>query len=144
MSTVDRYRLEPVREVRTRDERVRRGDVATAVGEVRATAAQVAAVERRVAELRAAIGRERASARDPGSSAVELARRDRFLARLRRDLDTALGEELRARAAHAGRLGQLDEAQARLVRARGERQVIERHFERWRAEQRKLAERREE
>lgn len=141
---MDRYRLEPVREVRTRDEQARRGDVASAVAEVRATAEQVAGAEERVRALRAAIARAReGAATSTGEPARRVAERERFVARLRRDLDVAIGEELRARAAHAGRLGQLDEAQARLARARGERQVIERHFERWRAEQRKVAERRE-
>jgi hypothetical protein len=52
-------------------------------------------------------------------------------------------EELRAEAAHGSRLGSLDEARARLARARADREVIERHFASWRQARAKLAERRE-
>jgi len=68
---------------------------------------------------------------------------DRFIARRRGELDRALGEELRAEAAHDTRLGSLDEARQRLVRARADREVIERHFAAWRQARAKLAERRE-
>ena len=68
---------------------------------------------------------------------------DRFIARRRAELDRAVGEELRAEAAHGTQLGSLDEARRRLVRARADREVIERHFARWREDRRKLADRRE-
>jgi len=68
---------------------------------------------------------------------------DRFIARRRAELDRVLGEELRVEAAHESRLGSLDEARQRLVRARADREVIERHFATWRQTQAKLAERRE-
>lgn len=68
---------------------------------------------------------------------------ERFVARRRRDLADALAEESRAEEAHAARLGHVDVARSSLTRARAEREVIERHFERWRTERKKLAERRE-
>lgn len=51
--------------------------------------------------------------------------------------------EDRARAAHDVQEGTVDAARATLSRARAEREVIERHFAKWRERQRKLAERRE-
>jgi hypothetical protein len=138
---VDRYRLGPLRDARTRDERVKRGDLAGAVDDARATADDVAVAEQRVAAVRAAIAGARTSgARDATGSQLVLA--ERFLARLRRDLDHAIAEHVRAEATHAGRLDQLELARGRLSRARADREVIERHFARWREQQRKLAERR--
>lgn len=75
--------------------------------------------------------------------ADQLAAADRFIARRRAELDRAIGEELRAEAAHDSRLGSVDEARRRLVRARADSEVIERHFARWRAAQKKLADRRD-
>jgi hypothetical protein len=74
---------------------------------------------------------------------AQLVLADRFIARLRGEVERALGEELRAEAAHGCRLGELDEARARLARARADREVIERHFASWRQARAKLAERRE-
>ncbi|NVB82055.1 MAG: hypothetical protein HOV81_26980 [Kofleriaceae bacterium] len=68
---------------------------------------------------------------------------ERFVARRRRDLADALAEEARAEDAHDARLGHVDAARSSLTRAHAEREVIERHFERWRTERKKLAERRE-
>jgi hypothetical protein len=65
------------------------------------------------------------------------------VARLRRDLEAAEDAVERARAAHAGTLADLDLARGKLVRARADKQVIERHFAAWRAQQAKLADRRE-
>jgi hypothetical protein len=76
-------------------------------------------------------------------TAGELAVADRFIARRRRELADAIDAELRAEIAHDERLGHVDEARRRLARARADREVIERHFERWREMKRKLAERRE-
>jgi hypothetical protein len=45
-------------------------------------------------------------------------------------------------AAHRGTLDQLDAARDRLARARADRRVIEQHFERWRAERARIADRR--
>ena len=135
----DRYRLAPVRDARERDEQSRRGDLAAAVGDARETQGRLDAARARTGGVRAAL----LAARQIGHTAAQLAAADRYLARLRRDLDDAIGEELRAEAAHESRLGQLDLARARLARARVDRKVIERHFERWRNANRKLADRRE-
>jgi hypothetical protein len=137
---VDRYRLAAVRDARSRDERVKRGDYADAVSESERAAARIDAAERCVAELRAAI------ASNLGilpATAGGLVRRERFVARLRRDLEAAHVAVDRARAAHAGTVAEVDLARGTLVRARADKQVIERHFEGWRAQQAKLADRRE-
>lgn len=143
---VDRYRLGPVRDVRARDERAKRGDLAAAVGDARGTADEVATAAGRATAARAAIDAAR-GVRDAlvaaGSSPALLVLAERFTARCRRDLDAALGEQLRAEATHAGQLAQLDAARGRLVQARAQREIIERHFARWRETQRKLADRRE-
>jgi hypothetical protein len=68
---------------------------------------------------------------------------DELITRRRNELDRAVGEELRAEAAHDTRLGSLDEARQRLVRARAQRELIERHFATWRKTRAKLADRRE-
>lgn len=136
---LDRYRLGPVHDARLRDERSKRGDLAAAVGDARATADDVAAAERVVAALQTAIESARRAA-PPRAAGSHLVRIDRFLARLRRDLDAAIQHHARAAAAHAGRLDQIDGARARLVRARADREVIERHFAQWRERRRKLAE----
>ena len=73
----------------------------------------------------------------------QLVRADRYIARRRAELDRAIGEELRAEAAHGTQLGSLDEARHRLARARADREVIERHFASWRQARRQLADRRE-
>lgn len=77
------------------------------------------------------------------ADAVEIARHERFIARCRRDVEATTGAENRAREIHEEHAGGVDQARATLARARGEREVIERHFARWREAQRKLAERRE-
>ena len=64
------------------------------------------------------------------------------MTRRRHELDAALGEELRAEAAHTAQLGELDFQRRLLARARADRQVIDRHFARWREARGKLAERR--
>ncbi|MEO8703720.1 MAG: hypothetical protein ABI867_26960 [Kofleriaceae bacterium] len=135
------YRLAPLREARSRDERVKRGDLAVAVGAATATAADVAAAAARVETVRATLAAAKVTA--ILGTARALADRERYLARLRRDLDAAIAEHLRAEAAHAGRLERIDLARGTLVRARADREVIERHFERWRTEAKKLVERRD-
>ena len=145
MAGEDRYRLAPVRDARARDERIRRGDLAVAVGDANETAARLDAARGRTAaarqQLAAAIAAR--AALTASTRADHLARADQFIARRRAELDRALGEELRAEAAHDTRLGSLDEARRRLVRARADREVIERHFTAWRQAQKKLADRRE-
>lgn len=135
-----------MRDARAREERRRRGDLAGAVGDAQALAASVEQSASRIVRARAAIAAARA-ARDEllarGAPAAAIARHERYLGRLRRDLDAALGEQLRADARHRGQLDAVDAARASLTLARAEREVIERHFERWRVERRKLAERRD-
>ena len=142
----DRYRLAPVRDARARDERVRRGDLAVAVGDTRETQARLDAARARTQAARDALTAA-VAARDTVSRAdttpAQLVLADRFIARRRTELDRMIGEELRAEAAHGSQLGSLDEARQRLVRARADREVIERHFARWRQTQAKLADRRE-
>jgi len=147
MAGEDRYRLAPVRDARARDERIRRGDLAVAVGDANETAARLDAARGRTAaardQLAAAIAARDALTATATTRADQLVRAEQFIARRRAVLDRVLGEELRAEAAHDTRLGSLDEARRRLVRARADREVIERHFTAWRQAQKKLADRRE-
>lgn len=142
----DRYRLAPVRDARARDERIRRGDLAVAVGDARETAARLEAARARTKAARDAVTAavaSRATLLDRQTTPAQLALADQYIARKRGELERALGEELRAEAAHEHRLGSLDEARQRLARAKADREVIERHFARWRETRKKLAERRE-
>jgi len=139
---VDRYRLGPLRDVRQLDERAKRNDLAVAVGDARVTADEVAAAGRRVEAAREALATARSAARSLGGAHL-LALADRHLARRRRALDDAIAEHAHARAAHAGRLTAIDAARGRLTAARADKEVIERHFARWRDTQKKLADRRE-
>jgi hypothetical protein len=138
----DAYRLGPVRDSRDREERIRRGDLAAAVDGVRATEQQVAAAAARVTAARAAL--DAARERPAAATASALVRAARFAARLRRDLEAAIDAHARAEASHRGRVSEADHARTRLARARADREVIERHFERWREQTRKLADRRSE
>ncbi|HEY0195883.1 MAG TPA: hypothetical protein VGC42_32445 [Kofleriaceae bacterium] len=141
-----RYRLAPMREVRAREERVQQGDLAGEVGEAKTLAAEVEAATRRVEEARAQIARavrSRGLALTRGVTIGALAGADRHLDKLRHELDAAEGARARADARHAGQLDAVDAARARLGRARGQRELIERHFAAWRADRQKLAERRE-
>lgn len=128
MADDDRYRAAPVRDARMRDERVRRGELADAVGDAREA-------ERRIAAGRDALASALA-AREAQPTAARRALADRFVARRRRELARLEDELSRA-------TGAVDSARAGLVRARAEREVIERHFARWREARKKLAERRE-
>lgn len=144
---VDRYRLGPLREARDLDVRATRGALASAAALARATAGDVAGAAGRVATARAALEaavRARATLVDAGASPALIVLAERHAHRRRGELDAAIGEELRARAAHAGRLAAEEEARGRLAIARAERELVERHFARWRAARRKRAERREE
>lgn len=146
MTAEVRYRLAPVRDARARDERLRRGDLAAAVGDARTTAARLDAARARTQAARDALSRALA-ARDAllsgETTPTRLVVAERFVARRRHELERAIGEELRAEAAHDSRLGSLDEARRRLARARADREVIERHFAAWRQAQHELAERRD-
>lgn len=143
MGEADGYRLGPVRDARTRDERVKTGDLAGAVGDASRTARVLATATERVDQARAALDAALEVRARPGSAAA-IVRAEQFVARRRRDLAEALDAQTRAAAAHRGQLADVDTARARLAHARGQREVIERHFARWRTERRKLAERREE
>jgi hypothetical protein len=136
---MDRYRLAPVRDARARAEQVKRGDLAAAVGDARTTEARLIAARAKTAEARAAL----AGVKPIGETAADHVRADRFAARLRHALADAIAEELHAEAAHDARLGAIDDARRTLARARADREVIERHFARWRDDKKKLAERRE-
>jgi len=140
---VDRYRLAPLREVRRLDERAKRNDLAAAVGEARATAADVAAAEQRVTAAREVLAAAR-TARDGLVASWLLALADRRISRCRAALDAAIGAHARAVATHAGRLDTVDAKRGTLTVARAEKELVERHFEKFRESQRKLAERREE
>ncbi|MEO6777028.1 MAG: hypothetical protein ABI467_29125, partial [Kofleriaceae bacterium] len=74
-------------------------------------------------------------------TAAELAVAERFTARRRHELERARDEQLRAELAHDRRTAEVDAARAQLARARADRQLVERHFERWREAQRRAAER---
>jgi hypothetical protein len=143
---VDRYRLAPLRDARDRDERARRGALVSAVDDARATADGMTGAASRIAAARAATDaavRARSQLLAGGASPALLALADRCAERRRRELDAAIGEHLRARAVHEGRLAAVDEARGRLALARADRELLERHFARWREQQHKLAERRE-
>jgi hypothetical protein len=135
-----------MRDARARDERVRRAELAGTLEEAQRLAADLEGATDRVARARAAIAAATAT-RDAmlveGAPVAAVARHDRYLRRLRRDLDDARGELVRADARHRGQLDAVDDARRRLTLARAEREVIERHFAAWRAERRKLAERRD-
>jgi hypothetical protein len=142
----DRYRLAPVRNARERDERIRRGDLAVAVGDVHATQARLDAARARTQAARDAVNAAvacRATLLTTQTTPARLVLADELITRRRNELDRAIGEELRAEAVHGSRLGSLDEARQRLVRARAQRELIERHFASWRKTQAKLADRRE-
>jgi hypothetical protein len=141
---VDRYRLGPLRDVRRLDERTKRNDLAAAVADARPSAEAVAAAERRVATAREAVLAARA-ARDRlvATTARNLAAADRFIERRRQELAASLAEQLRAREAHAGRVGAIDAARVQLTISRAAKEVVERHFARWREARAKLVDRRE-
>ena len=138
---MDRYRLAPLRDVRARDERTKRQGLASAVGDARTTAADVAVAEQRVADARAALV---AAMHTKVTSSHLLALADRHVAHRRRQLDGAIAALATARAAHAGKLTAIDASRTALTAARADKEIIERHFARWREAQQKRAERREE
>jgi hypothetical protein len=112
------------------------------VGDARQTEDRLAGMRGRVTAARDAVAAALA-ARDAQPTAARRTLAERFVARRRRELAAALDDVARAEAVHDERLGAVDAARRTLARARAEREVIERHFERWRQERKKLAERRE-
>ncbi len=146
MNESDRYRLEPVADARSREERVRRGDLAAATAEAKATQAQVDAKAHTVAAARGRLEAARSAQQElvtRGTTSALLARAEQFIVRTRRDLEAALDAHARAQASLRGLLDAVDSARGRLARARADKEVIERHFARWRTEKARLAERRE-
>jgi hypothetical protein len=140
------YRLRAVRDVRARTERARVGELASAVGDARATQARLDGAKERSKAARDAVAAAlvaRDTLLSSGATSTQLAQAERFVARRRKALADALAEEVRCEVAHLEREGDADAARLTLRRARAEREVIERHFERWRTEQKKLADRRE-
>ncbi len=135
----ERYRLAPVREARDREERIQRGNLAAAVEDARATEHHVAAAAARVAAATTAL---EAARQTTATTASALVRSEQFITRRRRELDRARDNRARTVASHAGQVASLDAARTRLSRARADREVIERHFARWREDRAKLAERR--
>ena len=142
MAEEDRYRLAPVRDARSLAERERRGELAAAVGDARAAEQRLTTARARVAAARDSLA-SAISARDAQRTAAIRVRAERFVARRRRELEQALADELHAEAARDSQQGTVDIARRTLARARAERELIERHFARWREGRRKLAERRE-
>ncbi|MEJ7603248.1 MAG: hypothetical protein WKG01_35500 [Kofleriaceae bacterium] len=140
---MDRYRLAPVREARTRDEKSRRGDLAAAVDHARATSEQVEAAARRVELARTAYDTARRARELATASATMFVLAEAHARRRRHELEAVTAEHLRAAASHAGRLEAVDSARGQLARARADREIVDRHFAAWRDTQRKLAERRE-
>ena len=128
MADEDRYRAAPVRDERARAERVKRGELAAAVGDAKEAETRLAAAREALA---AAI-----AARDSAPTAGARVLAERFVARRRKELAQLADAAQRA-------AGTADAARRALTRARADREVIERHFEKWRAERRKLADRRE-
>jgi len=146
VSDADRYRLAPVRDARVRDERVRKGDLASAASDARRTQARLDAAHDAVTTARAALAAAVTQGHDRlarGATADEVTRAERYVMRLRHALAAAQDAHARAHAVHRGQLASVDLARGRLASARADKEVIERHFARWRADQAKLAERRE-
>jgi hypothetical protein len=141
-----RYRLAPLRDARERDERGKRSNFAAAVGDARHAQARLEAARIRTRQCREALTAAQAT-RDAllvsGAPVARIAGAEQFVLRRRRELDATLGEELRLEAAHDEVSSEVDVARRALARARADRQVIERHFERWRQTRRNQAERRE-
>jgi hypothetical protein len=142
----DRYQLGALRDARERDERGKRGELAASVGDAREARARLDAAHGRTATARAALATAIA-ARDAlvagGTTPDRLANADRYVMRRRHELEATLGEELRAHGAHDARQGVVDVQRLVLARARADREVIDRHFARWRDARKKLAERRD-
>ena len=140
MADDGRYRLAPLRDDRARAETASRGQLADAIDDAEARARSAVAAADRAAEVRARL--DAALATPVGDTAARAAGRDRYAARLRGELDQAEAEHARRNAVHRDRLAVVDDARTRLAGARARRELVERHFQRWRDARRKLADRR--
>jgi hypothetical protein len=136
-----RYRAAPARLQRQREERLQRGELASAVGEARAARHDLDELTARAQAARVQL--EQASRlRDEQTTAARRVLAERFASHCRQALAAATDAVAVAEAALTAHDSVVDAAQRALARARAEREVIERHFARWREAQRKLAERR--
>lgn len=123
-------------------ERQKRGELAGAVGDARAAEERLAVGKEKTTEaLRALRAAEAQWQTEPSAARRVVA--ERYVARMRRVVEAARADELRAEAALANELGEVELARRTLARARADRELVERHFARWREAQRKLADRRE-
>ena len=133
------YGLAPVREQRQRDERTSRGELADTIACAAASESALATADARIDTARRRLDDAR---RASDGAAGRLAITDRYLARLRHDLERAYSERARLASSHRERQQDVERAQGRFAWARAQREIIERHFARWRDQQRKRAERR--
>lgn len=141
-----RYRLAAVRDARERDERGKQHGLAAAVGTAQEAQLRVDAARARTQAARDALAKASASREArlvAAATPAQLTSVEQYLTRRRRDLDAAVGEELRLEAALDEHQSGVDVARRTLARARAERAVIDRHFAQWRETRRKQAERRE-
>lgn len=132
-----------MRDARDREERLQRGNLAATIEGARASEHQVAAAAARVTAAETSLASARIVSAETTAVALALARTERFVAKLRSALELARDEHARTVASHRGQLAIVDAARDRLTRARADREVIERHFARWREDRQKLADRRE-
>lgn len=146
MADQGRYRLAAVRDAREQAERGKRSDLAAAVSDARQAQARLDAARARTQLARDTLANAIAArdARPPRPvTPSQLAHAEHYITRRRRDLDAAIGEELRVEAALDVHQSGVDVARSTLARARADREVIDRHFAQWRETRRKQAERRE-
>ncbi|HEY0251292.1 MAG TPA: hypothetical protein VGC41_07175 [Kofleriaceae bacterium] len=123
-----------MRTVREHAEVSRRGDLARAIGDASTTACVLAQARDRVASAHAAV-EAAVHARHGLPTATQIALAERFIARQRRNLLAAREAEVAAQLAHDQVEGEVAAARVRLGRARADREVIERHFAKWRTDQ---------
>ena len=103
----------------------------------------LAAITSRVDEARARLAKAvvgRNALHATGASRLVLS--ERHVERRRRELEVVVAELDRATRTHDDKLEVVDDARGRLTAARADREVIERHFARWREDRKRLAERR--
>lgn len=133
-----------MRDARERDVRGKRSDLAAAVGDAAQAQSRLDAARARTQKAREALTAA-ITARDAMEqpTSTQLTAADRFITRRRHELEALTGEEMRLEAALDERQSAVSGAQRTLARARADREVIERHFERWRQARRIAAERRE-
>jgi hypothetical protein len=138
----DRYRLEPLRDVRALAEQAGKGALASAIDDAKAADARVTTARARTEAARHALTTALA-ARDATTTAAHRVLADQFVARRRRELDDARARQADAEAARDAHQGAVDTARRSLARARADRELIERHFARWREQQAQLRDRRD-